>query len=127
MTVQETAQRFDVDPATVRRWLHSGCPCVRRGSRGPGRGAILDFRAVESWRGRALGQAGLEPEEILQRIALALWDAIEKDSAHIRAGISRDDACAAFLVVWERVCKNFNRQFKFDQQPDPIRALMREL
>lgn len=63
----------------------------------------------------------------MQRIALALWQSLEKDHADIRVGISREEAAAALIVAWERCCKNFNVSFKFDQQPEPIRALMREL
>jgi hypothetical protein len=70
---------------------------------------------------------GPTPDEIMQRVAGALWDALETDHADIRAGISREDAAAAFLVVWERCCKNFEVSFKFDARPEPIRALAREL
>jgi len=126
-TVYEAAKFFQVDPATIRRWLGRGCPAIRNGRRGPGHGAQLDLPAVEAWRGQARGPAGLTPEEILQRIAVALRESLEKDHADIRAGISREDAAAALLVIWERSCKNFGVSFKWDAQPEPIRALMREL
>jgi len=127
-TVKEAAKHFGVDPATVRRWIDKHhCPCVRRGSRGPGHGARLDLAAVAAWRGRANGPAGLSAEDVLQRIAGALWEALEHDHADIRAGVSRDDIAAAFIVVFERCCTTFHVSFRWDQQPEPIRALMREL
>jgi hypothetical protein len=126
-SAQHVAKRFHVDPATVRRWPANGCPIIRRGRPGPGRGYLFDLEQVAKWRDRANAPPGLSVDDVLQRIALALWEAVEKDHADIRAGIMREDAAAAFLVVWERCCKHFNVNFKFDQQPDPIRALMRNL
>jgi hypothetical protein len=127
VSVREAAKRFAVDPATVRRWLASGCPSIRSGRKGPGRGAVLDVAAVAAWRGRASGPAGLAVEEVLERIAAALWETVETDHVDIRAGVDRESAAAACLVVWERCCKNFGLSFKFDEEPESIRALMREL
>lgn len=127
MTVRETAHHFKVDPCTIRRDIQRGCPCIRKGRKGPGNGAILDLDAVATWRGRASGPPGLTAEEVVQRLAAALWESLGTDHADIRAGISREDAAAALLVVWARCCKNFGVSFKWDAQPEPIRALMREL
>lgn len=127
MTVQAVAKHFSVDASTVRRWITVGCPCVRRGRRGPGHGAVLDLAQVDAWRGRANGPAGLTPEEVVQKIAEALLEAVEKDHVDIRAGISRADAAAAILVIFERCCKSFGQSFRFDQLPEPIRALAREI
>jgi phage terminase Nu1 subunit (DNA packaging protein) len=126
-SVAEAARFFQVDQATVRRWICQGCPVVRKGRRGPGHGARLNLPVVAAWRGRANGPAGPTPEEILQRIAVALWECLESDRVDIRAGISREDAAAVLIMAFEACCKNFNVMFKFDQQPEPIRALMREL
>jgi phage terminase Nu1 subunit (DNA packaging protein) len=126
-SAQDVARHCRVDAATVRRWPEKGCPVVRRGRPGPGRGYLFDLEQVAKWRDQANGPVGLTPDEILQRVAGALWDALEKDHADIRAGITREDAAAAFLVAWERCCKNFAVSFKFDAHPEPIRALAREL
>lgn len=124
-TVAQVAEQEQVDPATVRRWLEKGCPCIWRGRKGPGNGARLDLEQVARWRGRASGPAGPTPEAILQRVAGALLVSLELDHAGVRAGISRDDAAAVLLVVWERCCETFGVSFKFDAQPAPICALMR--
>lgn len=126
MTVTETAQHFQVDPATVRRWIEAGCPCVRKGMPGPGRGAQLDLDAVRAWRG--MGEAiEPDPKQTLERIASALRQALIEDRADLRADVSREDAAAVLLVTWDRVCNTFGTRYAFDQQPDGIRALMREL
>ena len=122
----EIAKHFAVDPATVRRWPNKGCPIIRRGKRGPGRGALFDLNAVAKWRAQRVN-IGLSVDEALQSIAIALRESLEKDALHIRAGSSREDAAAVLLLVWERVRKNFNRTFRFDKHPEPIRALMHEL
>jgi hypothetical protein len=126
-SIHDVAKYFGVDPCTVRRWILKGCPCVRRGSRGPGRGAVLDLIAVIAWRSRAIAPTGFTADEVVQRIAQALWDSLENDHADLRAGISREEMSAALLVAWERLTSTFGQTFKWDAQPEPIRALMREL
>lgn len=127
MTVTQAARTFQVDVATIRRWIVKGCPCVRRGSRGPGRGAVLDPEAMATWRGRASGPTGLSVDEVLQRIADTLWDTLDREHVDVRAGVDREAAAAVLIVVWEQACKNFAVPFKFDSQPASIRALVREL
>ena len=127
MSVREVASFFQVDPSTVRRDIQRGCPVLSRGSRGPGRGARLDLHDVKQWRGRASGQAGLTPDEIMQRIAAALLDSLTVAHVDVRAGISRADAAAVLLVVWEECCKSFGVTFRFDGHPDQIHAILREL
>ena len=87
----------------------------------------MDFKAVESWRGRTSGSAGLTADEVVQRIAAALWATLDREHVEIRAGIDREAAAAVLIIVWEQACTTFNVFLKFDAQPDPIRALMREL
>lgn len=125
-TPNQAARHFKINPATIRRWIAAGCPVIRSGRKGPGQSAILDFQAVEQWRGQSV-QAEPDVNETLQRIAQALHAALEEDHADIRAGISREDAAAVLIVAWERLCKTFGKNYRFDQQPDPIRALAREL
>lgn len=132
VSVREAARHFGIDPSTIRREIQRGCPVLCRGSRGPGRGARLDVNAVEQWRraqgrGRASGPTGLTPDEVLQRIAVVLLDSLNQAHVDVRAGISREAAAAALLVVWERCCESFGISFRFDGQPAPICALMRLL
>lgn len=66
-------------------------------------------------------------DEVMQKVATALLDCLEKDHVDVCAGVSREDAAAVLLVVFEGCCKGFNRRFAFDAQPEAIRALMRIL
>ena len=91
-TVQEAAAQEGLDPATVRRKIQTGVwPCLRRGSCGPGNGAILDLDAIRK------PAFGLTTEQF----AGVLWTALHEDHADVRAGCPRDDAAAVCLVIWE--------------------------
>lgn len=125
-SVLETAKHCQVDAATIRRDIQRGCPVLRRGSKGPGRGAQLDPHAVEQWRNRK-SPAGLSHDEVVQRIADCLLDSLTEDLVHRRAEISKAAAAAVLLIVWERCCASFGVTFKFDPKPASICALMREL
>lgn len=126
VSVAQVAKHFDVDCVTVRRWLRSGCPCVRRGQRGPGRGSLLDLQHVAQWRGKAR-QGGVTVEETMQKIAVALRATLVADHADIRAGIDRASAAAVLIMAFECACQTFGAAFPFDQLPTPIRTLMHEL
>ena len=126
-SVVAVARHFGIDQSTLRRWVQSGCPTLVRGSCGPGCGSRFDLLAVKQWRGMARGQVGLTPDQVLQRLAAALLSALEENHLSLRAGISREAAAAALLVAWEQCCKSFGVTFRFDENPDAIRALMREL
>ena len=127
MTVAQVAKHFNVDEVTVHRWLKSGCPCLRPGRRGPGRGALLDIEQVEQWRGRSTVPEGLTVENLLPRIASALCDALMLEHADIRAGIDRAAAAAVLVVAFEQCCVEFKKTYPFNQQPKPIRTLMFEI
>jgi hypothetical protein len=78
---------------------------------------VLDLDAISQ------RPASLRPEQF----ADVLWAALNEDHADIRAGCPRNDAAAAMLVIWERYCRTVRVAYPFDQQPEAIRALMREL
>jgi hypothetical protein len=126
-TVPQLAKHFALDQATVRRWPHRGCPVIRRGAKGPGRGALFDLAAVEAWRSRVTAPTGLSVDEVLQRIALALGECIEHDHLALRVNISREESAAVVIVVWEKCCHAFGKSYPFDQHPQAIRAAMRIL
>lgn len=125
--VAQAARHFGVDAVTIRRWIQGGCPCLRRGRRGPGLGALLDLQQVEQWRGASNMSAGLTVEDTLQQIASALCEALTVAHAEIRAGIERAPAAAVLLVAFERCCEKFGKTYRFDEHPLPIRTLMHEL
>jgi hypothetical protein len=117
-TVLEAAAQEGVNPATVRRKIQTDVwPCLRRGKRGPGNGAVLDLDAIRQ------PPRGLTPEQF----AAVLRRALSEDHCDIRAGCPRDDAAAVLLIVWERYCSAVGVMFPFDAEPEPIRALKREL
>ncbi len=125
--VCEAAKHFAVDPSTVRRWIKAGCPVVRQGRRGPGGGARLNLDEVAIWRGLADGPPGITAGDIVLRIAETLEKTLRVERVDIRADISSECAAAALMIVWDQCCKTFGISFRFDAQPEPIRALMREL
>jgi len=121
------APRLKIDASSLRRWIQRGCPVVRKGRRGPGGAALVDLDKVNAWRGRVNGAAGLSADDVLHRIGTALLEAVEQDHVDIRAGFTKEEAAAAFVVAFERCCKTFGHTFRFDDKPEPIRALMRVL
>lgn len=123
----QVARHFAVDPATVRRWIQRGCPCVQVGRRGPGGSAVLNLEAVAAWRGQASVSTGWTADEVLERIAVALERALTVDRADIRAGIERASCAAAYLAAFEGCSRELGKTYRFDHLPEPIRALMREL
>ena len=122
--LSQAAKYFEVDQVTIRRWLKDNCPCIRRGRRGPGQGALLDLQQVAQWRGKTRTPEMQTPRDAMQTIAKALWQALDEDRADIRAGVSKDDAAAVLIVAWERIGKNMGQTYPFDQQPDAIQTLM---
>jgi len=127
-SVGETAKHIGQDAATVRRWIQAGCPVVRPGRRGPGNGAILDLQEVQKWLDARRGpRQEPNPDEILQRIAAVLWQGLNQDHVALRAGISRADAAACLVAVFDSCCESFGYRYQFNTLPEPIRALMREL
>lgn len=125
--VAQAARHFSVDESTVRRWIANGCPCVRRGRRGPGLGALVDLQELAQWRGQSKVLAGLTVEDALQKIASALSSALMSEHADIRAGIDRAACAAVLTVVFEQCCREFGKTYRFDNLPVHIQATMREL
>ncbi|MEO7862067.1 MAG: hypothetical protein ABIU05_16880 [Nitrospirales bacterium] len=127
MTAVEIAKNIGCDASTIRRGQAKGLPVVRKGKRGPGNAAQYDLDEVVKWRGRANGPVGHTPDEVMQRIAVALLDCLQQDRVDIRAGIEKEAAAAVLIVVFENCCKTFDRRFRFDEQPPAICALMHVL
>jgi hypothetical protein len=124
----EAAKFFRRDPASIRRWIALGCPVVRRGGKGPGRAALLDFVAVAKWRGRWTAPMGSPPvERTLEIVAEALADCLQHDAVDIRTDATKADAAALFILAFERIAKALGRKHSLDTLPEGIRALMRIL
>lgn len=126
-SVREVANFFHVDEVTIRRAIRAGCPCVRRGSRGPGNGALLDLQQVAQWRGQTGSSAEQTTAAILEKIAVVLLRSLKKNHCDIRAGVQRDDAAVILICAWEDLCQALGGSYAFDRQPAAIRTLMSEL
>ena len=131
---QQAAKHFQRDAATVRKWIAQGCPVVRPGRRGPGRAAVLDFDAVRKWRRqfcssrephapRSDGDLG----RTLARVAEGFAECVRCDRVEERTGATEAEAAALFILAFERIAKAFGKKYAFDELPEPIRALAREL
>lgn len=127
VSVPGAAVHFGVDPATVRRWLQCGCPCVRKGQRGPGRGALLDLREVEVWRDKTNGPVGFTADVVLEQVAEAFENALLSQRVDIGADIERKQAAFVLLRTFEVCAQTFGRRFSFDDLPPGIRAVARVL
>lgn len=127
VSVHEAAKHFGVDVVTIRRWLVAGCPCVRPGHRGPGRGALVDLEQVALWRGNSSVVREAPVEEIMQRIASALYGALTDGHADIGAGIDRASCAAVLVAAFDECRRTFGKTYRFDQLPVEIQTLMSEM
>ena len=127
VSVHEAAKHFSVDVVTIRRWLVAGCPCVRPGHRGPGRGALVDLEQVALWRGNSSVVCEAPVEEIMQRIASALYGALTDRHVDIGAGIDRASCAAVLVAAFDECRRTFGKTYRFEQLPAEIQTLMSEL
>lgn len=120
--VAEAARILKRHPATVRRMIARGAPCIRPGEVGRNKGALIDMAAFQRWRARDLGALALDDKDLLQRVALALWDTLRRDEAHHRVGISERQAAGVLALVYERIHKNLTHR-PLDVLPEEIKRL----
>lgn len=100
--VVAAARELSCSPATLRRWLRAGAPCVQPGGHGPGRSARVVVADVERWR---RGEPGAD---LMQRIGVALVDVLRRDGgegvpAHRSLNIPRRPAAALLAIAYERI------------------------
>jgi hypothetical protein len=122
--IEQAAEALGVAPATVRRWVRAGAPCVELGAAGRGKGSLVDLAELRRWRaGAAVVPDG---DDLVQRLPELLFDFWRRDSgldgpAHRDLGIS-DRAGAGYLVVlFEYVCKRLD--LEADDLPSEIEQL----
>jgi hypothetical protein len=113
--IEQAAEALGVAPATVRRWVREGAPCIELGTAGRGKGSLVDLAELRRWRaGGALGErSDREQLEHLPRMLLDFWrrDSGLDGPAHRDLGIS-DRAAAAYLdVLFQYICR------RLDQEP----------
>lgn len=107
VTVAEAARALGTSEQTVRNWLARGAPCVRPGSAGRGRGALVDPAALRSWRNREEPEPAAEQLEALAKTLLNVFHAdgaLEPDPlpAWQSLGLRRTDVAAVLLLIWRR-------------------------
>src|SRR5688572_9582041 len=88
-TLSEAAARLGKSPATLRRWIAEGAPCVAPGAAGRGRGAVIDIEAIRRWR--AAGGATVPNEEWLRQVAASTM-AFYRERKHDLIGLSDREA-----------------------------------
>lgn len=132
LSIRDAAVVLGVVPSTVRRWVQRGAPSVRPGEGGPGRGALVRIRELESWR-RGSADYGLA----LERVADALLEVHQRDagcgvSAHKQYGVDEEASAFQLLQVWDRVYRKLAGQdldefYELDEAalPDSIAQLLR--
>lgn len=104
ITISSAARMLKRSESTIRRWVQRGCPCVRPGETGRGKGAILNLSDVMRWRGG--GVAEISPDERLQSVATVLMDCLKRDGIHERIGITGRELAGLLVLVFERYYKN---------------------
>jgi hypothetical protein len=94
----DAARELDIAPSTLRRWIASGAPCARRGSRGRGRCTLVDPAALDAWRRAQTAEA--------QLLALAadlpelLADAIYALAMSVDDGQDKRRVFGALVSAW---------------------------
>jgi len=124
LSINQAAKKLKKTPSTVRRWVAKGCPCVRPGEVGRGKGAILNIPDVIAWRGG--GQVQKEGDaERLGFIADVLMDSLRRDKIHERIGITSKQTAGLLALVYERYHKNLIKEpVERDKLPEQITQLL---
>lgn len=122
VTVASYAKSRGKSPATVRRWLRNGAPCVTSGSHGPGQSATVDPGALDAWR----GIVETPRTQILDQVARGLLDTLVRDGpegfpVHRSIGLQRKPAAALLAFAFERIARTvLGRDLEDDELPPEI-------
>lgn len=105
--INEAASLLEKNPATIRRWIAEGAPCVSPGEAGRGHGAVVDIDALLRWRH---GVKQRDEAEMLKIIAAAMLDFFKRDSgigepAHRTIGIRDREAAALYVLLYEYIAQ----------------------
>lgn len=112
LRLSEAAKALGIHRTTLRRMIAAGCPTVKPGDVGRGRGAILDLAEVERWRARKTNAALVtrDDERMLGLIAESFLDVLKRDRAFLDVGIAEGQAAGFLFLVFERVWMNVTRR-----------------
>lgn len=109
LTINRAARELGKSASTVRRWVQRGCPCVRPGEVGRGKGAILNLQDVITWRGGG-GVFQASDDERLEFLAGVLMDVLRRDEIHERIGITASEMAGMLVLIYERYHKNLTHE-----------------
>src|SRR3990172_4874448 len=118
ITLREAAQTLRKSESTVRRWVQRGCPCVRPGEVGRGKGAIVNLNDVITWRGGG-GVFQASDDERLEFLAGVLMDVLRRDAIHEPIGITASEMAGMLVLIYERYHKNLTHEPIYRQQLPP--------
>lgn len=112
VTVAEAARALRKSPATVRRYVQAGAPCVSPGEVGRGKGALIDIDALQQWLANraAPGLASSAQSIQLEQIAESLWRVLRNDRAAEKLALSERQAAGLLLLAYERLAKDLTRE-----------------
>ena len=118
ISITKAARALNRTPSTLRRWVQKGCPCVRPGEVGRGKGAILNLQDVITWRGGG-GVFQASDDERLEFLAGVLMDVLRRDEIHERIGIEASEMAGMLVLIYERYHKNLTHEPVDRQQLPP--------
>jgi hypothetical protein len=101
LPIKAAAERLDVAPGTLKRWIREGCPTARRGRRGRGCATLVDPVAVAAWRSADGGGHDLLialAGDLPELVADAVWQV-----QAVTDGPHRDAVAGALAACWYQV------------------------
>lgn len=117
------ARQLGKSASTVRRWIQRGCPCVKPGEVGRGKGSILNLADVLAWR--AGGIAPADQDNRLEFVADVLMDSFKRDEITIKIGITTRELAGVLALIYQRYYRNLtHEQPDMDKLPDEITQLL---
>ncbi|MCC6543093.1 MAG: hypothetical protein IT392_01150 [Nitrospirae bacterium] len=115
--ITQAAKELRKTPSTIRRWIRQGCPTVQLGETGR-EGSLVILEDIKLWR------AGIQRNDdiVMDKVAIALLDALKRDGVHERAGTSERQAAMILLLAFNRYFKNekLREIDRDDKLPDAI-------
>lgn len=102
VNLQEAAEALGIDVSTLQRDIAAGCPVVKLGSVGRGKGSRVDLDAVRRWRAGARGDA----LPVLEAVLMAVF----QDGVHERVKMHPGAVAYLFLKLYERAYERVKKE-----------------
>jgi len=65
--------------------------------------------------------------ELLEAVAVTLWDAIKRDKAYLRAGITEKQAAEMAVLIYQRYWQNLTQRPVDDLKPEDLPEQMKRV